>query len=163
MSPKRRIGAFSLAVGAALAGTGLTQAQSGADGGTLADGKAVFEKRVDTMKHMGRPFYLDIGRVVKGRAPYGPDTLAAAETVAAIASKLNVALFQPGSNLAESRIKPEIFSAGGRVDQLIAAVQQTTTQLVSAVKSGDKTRIAAAYGAVNNACNACHSKFRKKE
>jgi cytochrome c556 len=72
-------------------------------------------------------------------------------------------LFQPGSNLAESRIKPEIFSAGGRVDQLIAGVQQTTTQLASAVKSGDKTRIAAAYGAVNNACNACHSKFRKEE
>jgi hypothetical protein len=53
MSPNRRIGAlklFSLAVGAALAGAGPTHAQSGADGGTLADGKAVFEKRVDTMK-----------------------------------------------------------------------------------------------------------------
>jgi hypothetical protein len=47
MSLKRRIGAFSLAVGAALADAGLTQAQRDADGGTLADGKAVFEKRVD--------------------------------------------------------------------------------------------------------------------
>jgi hypothetical protein len=51
-------------------------------------------------------------------------------------------LFQPGSNLAESLIKPEIFAAGVRVDQLIATVQQTTTQLVPAVKSSNKTRIA---------------------
>ena len=29
------------------------------------DGKAAFERREDKMKHMGRPFYLGIGRVVK--------------------------------------------------------------------------------------------------
>jgi hypothetical protein len=35
------------------------------------DGKAAFERREDKMKHMGRPFYLGIGRVVKGTAAYG--------------------------------------------------------------------------------------------
>jgi cytochrome c556 len=165
MPSDRRIRAlknFSLMAVVVLACAGPIHAQSGAEGRPLADGKAVFEKRVDTMKHMGRPFYLGIGRVVKGRAPYGPDTVAAAETVAAIANKLDAALFQRGSDLAESRLEPEIFSAGARVDQLIAAVQQTTAQLVTAVKIGDKTRIAFAYGAVNNACNACHSRFRKE-
>jgi cytochrome c556 len=34
------------------------------------DGKAAFERREDTMKHMGRPFYLGIGRVVKGTTAY---------------------------------------------------------------------------------------------
>src|SRR5438105_6624821 len=38
------------------------------------DGQAAFQRREDTMKHMGRPFYLGIGRVVKGTAAYGPDT-----------------------------------------------------------------------------------------
>src|SRR5690348_1938373 len=52
------------------------------------DGKAAFERREDKMKHMGRPFYLGIGRVVKGTAAYGPDTVTAAETVAALASTL---------------------------------------------------------------------------
>ena len=42
------------------------------------DGKAAFERREDKMKHMGRPLYLGIGRVVKGTAAYGPDTVAAA-------------------------------------------------------------------------------------
>ena len=34
-------------------------------GASPEDGKAAFERREDTMKRMGRPFYLGIGRVVK--------------------------------------------------------------------------------------------------
>lgn len=127
------------------------------------DGKATFDRREDKMKHMGRPFYLGIGRVVKGTAAYGPDTVAAAETVAALASTLDRTLFPPGSDVAESKIKPEIFAANDHVDQLIAAVQAATAKLVPAVKTGDKAAITVAYTAVNNACNACHTKFRKDE
>ena len=127
------------------------------------DGEAAFERRVDKMKHMGRPFYLGIGRVVKGTAAYGPDTVTAAETVAALASTLDTSLFPPGSDVAESKIKPEIFAANDHVDQLIAAVQAATAKLVPAVKTGDKAAITVAYTAVNNACNACHTKFRKDE
>ena len=127
------------------------------------DGKAAFERREDKMKHMGRPFYLGIGRVVKGTAAYGPDTVTAAETVAALASTLDRSLFPPGSDVAESKIKPEIFAANDHVDQLIAAVQAATAKLVPAVKTGDEAAITVAYAAVNNACNACHTKFRKDE
>ena len=35
-------------------------------GKALVAGKAAFEHREDTMKRMGRPLYLGIGRVVKG-------------------------------------------------------------------------------------------------
>src|ERR1700739_2657005 len=92
------------------------------------DGKAAFERRQDTMKRMGRPFYLGIGRVVKGTAAYGPDTVAAAEAVASIASTLDRTLFAPGSDVAESKIKPEIFSAGDRIDELILGVQKAVPQ-----------------------------------
>src|ERR1700760_1326668 len=102
------------------------------------DGKAAFERREDKMKHMGRPFYLGIGRVVKGTAAYGPDTVTAAATVAAVASTLDRSLFPPGSDVTESKIKPEIFAANDHVDQLIAAVQAATAKLVPAVKTGDK-------------------------
>jgi cytochrome c556 len=132
-------------------------------GAAAVDGPAAFEKRQDTMKHMGRPLYLGIGRVVKGTAAYGPDTVKAAETVASLAATLDWALFPPGSNVAESKIKPEIFSAEDRVERLIAAVKVATAQLVPAVQSGDKAAIAAAYTTVNDACNACHKEFRKEE
>src|ERR1700732_2057873 len=127
------------------------------------DGQAAFQRREDTMKRMGRPFYLGIGRVVKGTAPYGPDTVTAAETVASLASTLDRTLFPLGSDVAESKIKPAIFSANDHVDQLIVGVQTATAQLVPAVKSGDKAAIAVAYAATANACNACHTEFRKEE
>ena len=132
-------------------------------GASLEDGKAAFERRADRMKHMGRPLYIGIGRVVKGAAAYGPDTVAAAETVASLAATLDRTLFPPGSNVAESRMKPEIFAADQHVDQLIAAVQTAAGQLVPAVKTGDKAAITAAYTAVADACNACHTEFRKEE
>ena len=128
-----------------------------AHGASLEDGKAVFARREDTMKHMGRPLFLGIGRVVKGTAPYGPDTVTAAETVASLAGTLDRSLFLPGSDVAGSKIKPAIFNAGDHVDQLIAAVQTATAQLVPAVKSGDKAAIALAYTAAATACNACHN------
>ena len=127
------------------------------------DGKAAFERREDTMKHMGRPFYLGIGRVVKGTSAYGPDTVTAAETVATLASTLDKTLFPPGSDVAESKIKPEIFATNDHVDQLIAAVKTATKHLVPAVKTGDKAAMSAAYTAVYNACNACHKEFRREE
>ena len=133
------------------------------DGASPEDGKAAFERREDTMKRMGRPLYLGIGRVVKGTVAYGPETVVAAETVAALASTLDRSLFPPGSDVAESRIKPEIFTAADRVDQLIVAVKSATVQLVPAVKTGDKAAITAAYDTVADACNACHAKFRKEE
>ena len=130
---------------------------------SLDNGKTAFEHREDTMKHMGRPLYLGIGRVVKGTAAYGPDTVTAAETIAALAATLDRSLFPPGSDVNGSKIKPEIFAAGDHVDQLIAAVQTATAKLVPAVKTGDKAAITAAYAAVADACNACHKEFRKEE
>jgi len=133
------------------------------NGASPEDGKAAFERREDTMKRMGRPLYLGIGRVVKGTVAYGPETVGAAETVAARASTVDRTLFPPGADVAESRIKPEIFTAADRVDQLIAAVKSATVQLVPAVKTGDKAAITAAYDTVADACNACHTRFRKEE
>src|ERR1700738_1238249 len=123
------------------------------------DGQAAFQRREDTMKRMGRPFYLGIGRVVKGTAAYGPDTVAAAETVASLASTLDRTLFPPGSDVDGSKIKPALFGAGDQIDQLIATVQSATARLVPAVKTGDKAAITAAYTAAADACNACHTKF----
>ena len=151
----RRIFVTTAAISALLAGA--------VRGASLDDGKAAFEHREDTMKHMGRPLYLGIGRVVKGTAAYGPDTVTAAETVASLAATLDRNLFPLGSNVAESKIKPEIFAAGDDVDQLIAAVQTATAKLVPAVKTGDKAAITAAYTAVADACNACHMEYRKEE
>lgn len=125
-------------------------------------GNDAFAQREDTMKRMGRAFYLGIGRVIKGKTEYGPATVTAAETVASLSGTLGD-LFPAGSDVAESRMKPEIFTAKEEVGRLIANVQTATGQLVPAVKSADKSTIAAAYTAVNDACESCHTKFRRSE
>ena len=126
------------------------------------DGRAAFQKRHDTMKEMGRALYLVVGRVAKGRSDYGPDTVAAAEDLARLVTTIGT-LFPPGSDVADSNMKPSILAAPDKVAQLVATVQAAMPGFVVDVKSGDKERIAAAYTKMSKACDACHSDFRKEE
>jgi cytochrome c556 len=124
------------------------------------DGQAAFSLRETTMKQMGRAFYGTIGRVVKSKAEPGPDAIAAAEKVVGLVGNLTN-LFPPGSDVGESRIKPEIFFAQARVIVLIQDVQSAAAQLALAAKGGDRAGIASAFQALNGACEACHREFRK--
>jgi cytochrome c556 len=126
------------------------------------DGQAAFAKREDTMHRMGRALYLGVGRVVKGTAELSPDTVTAADTVVSLSHTLRP-LFPVGSDVADSKMKPEIFAAQDRIPQLVAGVEDAAQKLSASVKSGDKSAIAAAYAVTNNACNACHTQFRKAE
>jgi cytochrome c556 len=126
------------------------------------DGKAAFEHRRDTMKAMGRALYIGVGRVIKGRADYGPDTLTTAEDLAKLAATIGT-LFPTGSAVPDSNMQPAILDAPAKVEQLAAGVRAAVAAFVPEVKSGDKARIAVAYAAVNKACEACHTEFRKEE
>jgi cytochrome c556 len=147
----RRTGVVAACLAVLLAGAALA-----------ADGRAAFEQRRDTMKAMGRALYIGVGRVVKGRAEYGPDTVASAETLARLAQAIGT-LFPPGSDVPDSNMKPAILGAPDRVRQLAGDVQVAVAAFVPEVKSGDKARITTAYTAVNKACDGCHSEFRKEE
>jgi cytochrome c556 len=127
-----------------------------------ADGKAVYEHRLDTMKQMGRALYVTVSRVAKGRTEFGPDTVTAAETIARLAPSIGT-LFPPGSDVPGSNMKPEIFGAPDKVTQFAAGVQAAMPGFVANVKSGDKARIADAYAEMSKACDACHNEFRREE
>ena len=124
------------------------------------DAQAAFDHRVDTMKRMGHALYVTIGKVVRGKAELEPGTVAAAETIVTLSATIPT-LFPAGSNVGDSRVKPEIFAAGPRVEELAAGVQQAAATLAAAAKAGDKTALAAAYKAQDDACEACHRDFRK--
>ena len=126
------------------------------------DGRAAFEHRRDTMKAMGRSLYLGIGRVAKGRAEFGPDTVAAADTLAKLAATIGT-LFPPGSDVPDSNMKPAILAVPNRVAELAASVQAAMPDFVAEVRSGDRARIAAVAATMNKACDACHNEFRKEE
>jgi cytochrome c556 len=122
---------------------------------------AAYQKRDDTMKQIGRNFYVGVGRVIQGRNPYGPQTVESAEAVTKLLATLPD-LFTPGSNVDGSRMNPDIVTNTQDRQTLITQIQQAATGLVPAVQSGDKTQMASAYKAVNDACDACHTKYRNK-
>ena len=114
----------------AVAGTTALLAAAGI--ASSEDGKAAFERREATMKRMGRPFYVGIGRVVKGTTAYGPDTVAAAETVASVVSTL-----QPPCRVAvaadrREAIRQVVVSTprGGRLDGPLYPKLMTITPVV---------------------------------
>lgn len=126
------------------------------------DGQDAFHHRQDVMKQMGRALYRTVGGVAKGKAEFGPDTVAAAETLARLAPDIPT-LFVPGSDVPDSNMKPAILSAPDKVKQLVGGVEAAMPGFVEDVKSGDKTRIASAYATMAKACDACHSEFRRQE
>lgn len=126
------------------------------------EAQAAFDHRIDAMKRMGRALYVTIGKVVRGKAGLGPDTAAAAETIVTVSASIPT-LFPAGSNVGDSRVKPEIFAAGLRVQELATGVQQAASSLAAAAKSGDEAALAIAYKAQDEACEACHRDFRKPE
>jgi cytochrome c556 len=134
---------------------------SAAIAATSEENLAAYKKRDGTMKQIGRNFYVGIGRVVQGRNPYGPQTVTAAETVTKLVAELP-ALFPPGSDVPESKMNPAILTATTDREALIAQVQQAAVGLVPAVKEGaeNKDVMASVYKAVNDACTACHKKYR---
>jgi cytochrome c556 len=124
------------------------------------ENQAAFVRRDDMMKELGRNLNSKIGRVASGRLQFSQDTVTSAENVAHILSTLPT-LFPPGSDVADSHLKSEIWAIQARFDQLVAAVQADAAALLPVVRTGDKAQIAVAYKVLNDACNACHNEFRK--
>jgi cytochrome c556 len=126
---------------------------------TSAEGQAAYQKRDDTMKLMGRNLYGGVGRVVKGTIKYSPATVTAAETAQTAAAALPT-LFPPGSDAPKSKMKPDLPGNKADIDALSAKVQAALAALVPAVKTADPATIAAAFKTADDACDACHMKYR---
>ncbi len=149
---------WSRTAGGVLLALGIAAGAAAAD-----DGKAVFEKRETTMKQMGKPFYLTLGRAVKaGKAP-DPEIVGAAETVAGLAKNLEPALFAPGSDVGGTKMKPVIFKEPDKVATLSSEAREAITRLTAAAHSGDKEALATAYRAAAEACASCHKAYRNED
>lgn len=125
------------------------------------DAKAAYEKRVANMKAMGGAMGA-ISKVVKGEANYGPDTVAAAETVLATAKAVPT-LFPAGSAVGDSRAKPEIWSDRANFEKGANALAGEAEKLLAAVRTGDKAQIGPALGAAGKVCGSCHDTYRKPQ
>lgn len=129
---------------------------------------AQFAKVEDAVKYrqsalsvMGTHFNR-IGAVVKGEKPYDKAAVMADAAVVEMMSKLPWAAFPPGSDLMESKAKPEIWKEMPKFKAASEKMQTAVEKLSTAAKSGDLGMIKTAFGAAGKSCKACHDDFREK-
>ncbi len=152
---KRLVLAAAVAVLATL-GTSSAQAQFAKPEDAIKYRKAAFTVMG---AHIGR-----VGAMVQGKIPF--DAKAAAENIAIANSllKLPYAAFTEGSDLGDTKAKPEIWKERAKCDAAAQKTQTEMAKLAEATKGGSFTldQLKTAFGPVGQSCKACHDDYRAK-
>ena len=112
---------------------------------------------VVTAAHFGR-----IGAMAQGKAPFDAKVAAESADIVAGMSKLPWAGFVEGSDVGETKAKPEIWKQQAKFKEDIEKFQQEAAKLAVAAKGGKEADVKAAFTAVAGACKGCHDDFRNK-
>lgn len=152
-----------VALGVAVAlGVIVTLGAAGSTAAFAADKEQVIKDRQDLMKQQGRQ-WLIVRNYIEGKA----DQAAAISALEALTKSIPKVpdYFPAGTEGANPDgkwgPKPEVWS---EPDQFLAADKKVAGQVAAldvAVKSGDKTRVAAAFKDLDG-CSGCHKTFRAK-
>ena len=134
---------------------------------TAVPAYAQFQKPEDAVKYrkaaltvMGNHFSR-IGAMATGRAPF--DARAAAEhaEVLETLTKLPWAAFGPGTDVGDTRAKPEIWRETAKFNDAATKMQAEVGKVVAAGKAGNLDALKASFGAAAQSCKACHDNYRK--
>ena len=91
----------------------------------------------------------------------------AANVIQAIANSKMGALFQPGTDSGKgwknTRVKKEFFSDRETLGKVAGAYVKEANEMAKVAATGDAGAIKAQFGKLNDACNACHDKFRQED
>ncbi len=107
--------------------------------------------------HFGR-----VGAMVQGRVPFDAAAAQSNLEIATMMSKLPFAAFGPGTDVGDTRAKPNIWTDNAKFVAAATKMQDAMAALNTAAKSGNLDQIKAAFGPVGQACKACHDDFRKE-
>ena len=108
--------------------------------------------------------FAPLGAMVKGTAPYDAAKFTQrAERVAYLAQLAGEAFPAESQSGATTAAKPEIWTNRAEFDKLMKNWQDKTVALAKVANGGNLDAIKPAFGAVVEACKACHDKFRVEE
>ena len=103
-----------------------------------------------------------IAMVVKGEVPYTEHVAAHARAAHAVSLML-ADVFPEGTDIGDTRAKPEIWQDWAKFEVAIKALQTATGELVRLAESGDMAAVGAQLEEVGKACGGCHKPFRKEK
>jgi len=98
-----------------------------------------------TAAHFGR-----LGAMAQGKTPFDAKSAAENAEIVASMSKLPWAAFGEGTDVGETKAKPEIWKQNAKFKEAAAA------------KTGKEDAFKAAFSATAGTCKACHDDFRAK-
>ena len=107
--------------------------------------------------HFGR-----VGAMVQGKVPFDAKTAADNIAIAEMMSHLPWAAFTEGSDLGDTKAKPEVWSDNAKFKAAAEKMQGEMAKLAAATKTGNLDAIKAAFGPTGASCKACHDDFRAK-
>jgi cytochrome c556 len=135
---------------------------------TALPAAAQFAKPEDAVKYRKAAFTVmaahfgRVGAMVQGRAPFDAAAAQANLEIANSMAKLPFTAFGPGTDVGETRAKPNIWSDNAKFVAAANKMAEEMGKLNAAAKSGNLDQIKSAFGPVGGACKACHDDFRKE-
>ena len=108
--------------------------------------------------------FAPLGAMVKGAVPYDAKVFTVkAERVAFLSVMAADAFPAESQSGAPTAAKAEIWSNRAEFDKLMKNWQDKTAALAKVSRDGKMDAIKPAFGAVADACKACHDKFKEEE
>lgn len=130
---------------------------------------AQFQKPEDAVRYRQSAFnvmgnhFARIGAMVNGRVPYDAAAAQVNAEIVQTMSRLPYAGFIAGTEtIGNTSALPEVWSQADKFKAAAQKMQDEVVKLNVAAKSGNADQLKTAFGAVGNACKACHDDFRKK-
>ena len=127
---------------------------------------AQFAKAEDAIKYRQSAFALmgahmnRIGAVTKGEVTFNADNVKKSAALINTLSSLPWEAFGPGTE--GGKAKPVIWKEMDKVKAGADKFMKAAADLDTAAKTGDLAQVKKAFGAVGQACKACHDSYRDK-
>ncbi len=135
---------------------------------TALPAAAQFAKPEDAIKYRKAAFTLTaahfgrMGAMAQGKAPFDAKVAAENADLVVAFSKLPWAAFGEGTDVGETKAKPEIWKQSAKFKEASDKFQQEAVKLAAATKTGKEDAFKAAFTATAGTCKGCHDDFRNK-
>ncbi|WP_310610957.1 cytochrome c [Limnohabitans sp.] len=110
-----------------------------------------------TAAHFGR-----MGAMAQGKVAFDAKSAAENAEIVVNMSKLPWAAFGEGTDVGETKAKPEIWKQNAKFKEAAEKFQAESVKLAAAAKTGKEDAFKAAFSATAGACKSCHDDFRAK-
>ena len=129
---------------------------------------AQFAKPEDALKYrkasltvMGTHF-ARMGAMVQGKVPFDAKSAADNAEIVANMAKLPWAAFGEGTDVGDTKAKPEIWKQNAKFKEASEKLQVESVKLAAAAKTGKEDAFKAAFSATAGTCKSCHDDFKAK-